>query len=265
MKPIVLYRSGKEWDLEKNHAEKYFECIQRRTQVPEKSLVISRFSALPFYKELEDDLKHNGSRLINSYQEHLYIADLKNWYYDLEGLTPRTWFRTQDIPENGKFILKGETNSKKFLWNSHMFANSKKEAIDVEGRLYNDSLISQQSIVIREFIELETFLHSFNGLPITREFRFFCYKNHILSGGYYWSSHTEELLEMGIDLNPDQVPKAFLEKIVSIVLKETNAFVIDVAKTTSGEWIVIELNDLQMSGLSDNDPEVLFKNLSNVI
>jgi hypothetical protein len=35
----------------------------------------------------------------------------------------------------------------------------------------------------------------------------------------------------------------------------------DIAKTQSGEWIVIELNDGQMSGLSENDPNVLYKNL----
>jgi hypothetical protein len=34
-----------------------------------------------------------------------------------------------------------------------------------------------------------------------------------------------------------------------------------VAKTQSGEWIVIELNDGQMAGLSDNDPSVLYHNL----
>ena len=40
---------------------------------------------------------------------------------------------------------------------------------------------------------------------------------------------------------------------------------IDVAQTESGEWIVVELNDGQMSGLSENNPEVLYKNLTTVL
>lgn len=39
---------------------------------------------------------------------------------------------------------------------------------------------------------------------------------------------------------------------------------IDVAQTESGDWIVIELNDGQMSGLSENNPEILYKNLKHM-
>lgn len=38
-------------------------------------------------------------------------------------------------------------------------------------------------------------------------------------------------------------------------------YVIDVAKTVYGEWIVIEMNDAQMSGLSMVEPIELYTNL----
>ena len=37
------------------------------------------------------------------------------------------------------------------------------------------------------------------------------------------------------------------------------------AQTAEGNWNVIELNEGQQSGLSENDPDLLYKNLSNSI
>jgi hypothetical protein len=55
---------------------------------------------------------------------------------------------------------------------------------------------------------------------------------------------------------------AIIEKIQNTELSEPPTYyVIDVAKTAAGKWILIELNDGQMSGLSDNDPDVLYSNL----
>lgn len=48
-------------------------------------------------------------------------------------------------------------------------------------------MIGQQEILYREYIPLETFDVAIGGCPITNEWRFFCYKDKILSWGYYWS------------------------------------------------------------------------------
>jgi hypothetical protein len=261
MKSIILYRDDADWQIEKEAAAKYFPCVKSRMEIKKDDLVIARFSALPFYKEQEYDINYVGAKMINTYRQHRYIADLGNWVNDLEDLTPKTWNRLQDIPEEGPFILKGETNSKKYQWKTHMYASNKREAIDVESKLNGDSLITYQNIYIRQYVPLKTFTVGFQGLPITNEYRFFCYKDKILSGGYYWSSHTEELLEMGIKPDVKSVPEDFLNKVINRVKDNVNYYVIDVAETQSGEWIVIELNDGQCSGISDNDPEVIYKNL----
>ena len=256
----ILYRNDVDWRQEEQAARKYFDCINSRMLINSGDLIIPRFSALPFYKEQEYDINYVGAKLINSYMEHLYIADLGNWIWDLSDYTPKTWINLHDIPEEGPFFLKGETNSKKYQFKTHCYAKNKKEAIEVHSRLCEDSLISQQRIYIREFIPLKTYMIGLQGLPITKEFRFFCYKERVLSGGYYWSSHVSELPEVP---KISEVPTEFLNKITNIISDHSNFYVIDVAETESGEWIVIELNDGSCSGLSENDPDEMWGNLKN--
>jgi len=264
---VVCYRDDSDWRNEAEAVKKHFRCIGNRTAIKSGELVIPRFSALPFNKEFCDDVEYVGAKMINNYRQHQYIADLGNWYPDLMELTPRTWRNLHEIPDDGtQFVLKGATNSRKELWKTHMWAANKTEAIQVHSRLQNDGLIMYQDIYIREYIELEKLYEGLQGLPITREYRFFIYKNKVLSSGFYWSNYYEDLLDMGFVLDPNEVPKEFLDKVISkiqntSVSEAPNFYVIDVAKTSSGNWIVIELNDGNMSGLSMNNPDVLFGNL----
>src|SRR5271165_2729068 len=76
-----------------------FTVHQNRAFVTPKSLVIGRYSVLPFYKELEEDLAFAGSRLINSFHEHCFAAQMENWVSALGDLTPETWYRLEDVPE----------------------------------------------------------------------------------------------------------------------------------------------------------------------
>lgn len=270
MKPIILYRDDADWKQEEKFAKKYFDCTNSRMKIPPATLVIARFSALPFYKEQENDMIFNHSKMINSYNQHVYISDLGNWYYDLAEFTPKTWSNLHEIPEDGPFVLKGETNSKKYHWNKMMFAKDKAAAIEVHSRLTEDSMLQYQKIYIRKYIPLEKLQDGLQGLPITREYRFFVYKDRILSGGFYWSSHTYELRERGLNLSEQEVPVEFLNKIIAKVrnteiCEPPDYYVIDVAKTESGDWILIELNDGQMSGLSENNPDTLYRTLRDAI
>jgi hypothetical protein len=99
------------------------------------------------------------------------------------------------------------------------------------------------------------------GPPVTLEYRFFCFKDKILSSGYYWSSSIDDVKH----LLPKQTPQGAID-LVNKVLQTTkdncNFVVVDVALTESGRWMVVELNDGQMSGLSENDPKVLYANLA---
>ena len=68
MTPLILFRHSIETEEEYSIARKYFDVVGSRTLVHD-SLVIGRYSVLPFYKELEIDLLNHNSVLINSFQE----------------------------------------------------------------------------------------------------------------------------------------------------------------------------------------------------
>ena len=263
MKPIVFMREALAEQEEINAASVYFKVVTQRAEIPQNSLVIPRYSALPNYKELEKDIKILGSRLINSHSEHAYVADLKNWYYDLEDLTPKTWFRLHEVdPAEAPFVLKGATNSKKHSWNTHMFAESKEDAGRVYSRLSQDGYIGYQDIYVRKFVELNTYDTGIQGIPITEEYRFFVLDGKVIGKGFYWSEHVEWLRsEKSIDPDVNSVPQDFIDEVIKRVAPKIRFFVVDVARTKSGEWIVIELNDGQMSGLSEVNAHVLYGNM----
>jgi hypothetical protein len=269
MKPVILYR---DFEFRENPEElaamkQHFACYANRAAIPSGSLVVGRYSVLPFYKELEEDLAALGSLLINTYQQHCYVADLWNWYHDLQEFTPKTWSRASDVPldQPGSFFLKGATNSKKHNWNSHAFASSRKDVGRILVNLQNDGLVGTQNIYVRQFVPLKTYCIGINDMPITEEYRFFIFGGRILSGGFYWSSHTEELADMGIRPDVTAVPTDFLDKVIGLVGDKIRFWVLDVARTVTGEWIVVELNDGCQSGLSDNDPNTLYANMAKAM
>jgi hypothetical protein len=236
-----------------------------RMEVCRGDLVFGRYSCLPFYKELEADLKVIDARLANTYAQHSYVATVTEWAHHLGDMTPKTWPGLASVPasEPGPFVLKGQTNSRKFQWSTSMFAKDRAAASEVLNRLMDDTLIGQQHIVVRKFVPLNRLMTGLWELPISREFRFFVYRGKILCGGFYWASHYEDILmHYPADMvNPDKVPRDFLEAAIARVKDHVPFFAIDVAQTETGEWIVVELNDGQMSGLSMNDPAKLYKAL----
>jgi len=126
----------------------------------------------------------------------------------------------------------------------------------------DDGLLSSQKIYIRKYIPLTKYLDGVNGMPVTKEFRFFVAYGKVLCGDFYWQNYIDDI---GFKPDANEVPKEFLQKVIDRVDNQSNFYVIDVAQTLSGEWIVIELNDGQQSGLSCNDPFTMYKNLNKAI
>lgn len=244
-------------------AKRHFVTYKSRMTATGGELVIGRYSVLPYYKELENDLSSVGAVLINSYKQHRYVADLQNYADDLDDLTPKTWsWREFPFLPDMPLVIKGETNSKKDLWDTHMFAPTKEDAVAVYQRLMADSLISRQEIYVREYVPLKKIGVGFHQQPITVEFRFFVLYGKVVSSGFYWSNHLGDIGEVP---SPSMVPQEFLETAISRVKDNVNFFVMDVALTESGRWIVVELNDGQMSGLSENDPNTLYSNMKSLM
>jgi hypothetical protein len=186
-------------------------CRRRRTllperrsaQVPSGAVAIGRYW-VPFYRELELDLAERGASLINSFAQHRYVADVSSWYPHLARLTPETWLAWEDIPDDvGALVVKGRTNSRKFSWKTHMFAENKRAASEVAWRLLEDAVIGDQDLCFRRFVPLRTYHVGLQGLPITEEYRFFVCDGEVLCGAYYWSGHRDDIEDVP---DPARVP-----------------------------------------------------------
>lgn len=265
-KPVLLFRKTHANKEEFEICSSLFYTCTHRSIIPSNSLVIGRYSVLPYYHELIQDLNTNQSQLINNLYEHEYIANM-DYVYDIAEDTFPTWFRLEDIPfslrKDCAFVLKGRTNSKKQQWNSKMYVASFEDAVKLSIELMQDSLISQQGLVIRKYIPLKTIQTVVNSLPITQEWRLFFYKENLLTYGYYW----QELIDEEKMIHVNQVSFlqegiGFAKKIAKIIAQQTNFFVIDIALTENNKWIVVEINDGQMSGLNGISANELYTNLN---
>lgn len=264
-KAVVLFRniSGKINSTEESSCSMFFDTYNSRIYCS-KSLVIGRYSTLPNYKELENDLAILGSRLINTYEQHNYIASFE-YYSDICNYTPKTWFNLKDIPDDKRLFIKGRTNSKKHDYPKSCLSNNRAEASEIYLNLMSDSLIGSQGVVFREFVELEKLEDSVSGLPISNEWRIFFMGDNVVDYGYYWS-YIDDLSKIKLVENEfisDGLP--FAKKIAKKIAKKTSFFVIDIAKKKSGDWIVVEVNDGQQSGLSLIDESLFYMKLSDTI
>jgi hypothetical protein len=241
-----------------------WKIVNSRILIEPKELVVSRYSCLPYFDEQYQDVILLGSHLINTYKQHKYVADIRNYYLDLETVTPKTWFNLDDIDEEGPFVLKGSTNSRKGSWKTKMFAKDLEQAKDIHWELLQDPLFqdSKQDIVIRKFVNFHKYFDGINGMPVTKEFRFFLYKENILANGFYWSNYADEFEEIP---TVNEAGIKLVKEVAKIVSKNINFYVIDIGQLESGEWIVVELNDAMMAGLSCCDPFELYLNLYNVL
>lgn len=260
---IFLFRNSSDTDEEFKILKKLAPAItyESRSLIPDGKTVIGRFSVLPFYHELEKDLATKNCKLINTYNQHLYVADMQNWYRDLQKYTPQTWFTLAEYLASdyeGPVVLKGATNSRRELWKTHMFANNKDEARQVYFRLMDDSLIRTQTVCIRKYEPLVEYCKNVVDMPIVKEFRFFVLNQQIISAGFYWSNFEEEA---GFPMAEAEVPSGFITRIVRKIGNRNNFYTVDVAQKLNGDWIVIELNDGCMSGVNSINPESLYRNI----
>lgn len=255
--PIIYFRAIDPDTEELDAARKHFPLYLFRTDIPRGSLVIPRYTYLPFPEELHADATNLGCRLINSLAEHKYVGDIRNYLPDLGDLTPRTWTNWANLPEGMSFVLKGITNSRKFEWSKRMFAATREDVPRVASSLLDDALIKDQGLVVREYIPLKRFGVGLNGLPITNEWRVFILDGEVLSSGFYWANEP--------DLQPyAKLPNPAVELVDEVARRvgsKIRFYVVDVAETASGDWIVIELNDGCMSGLSTIDPDEFYHRL----
>lgn len=256
MKPILLVRNRHMSKYERTFAERYFEVCESRMDCGGR-LVIGRYSVTPCYDELDRDLNLVGARLVNTFEQHRWIASFD--YYDaVRNYTPETWTDETFVycRYEGPFVVKGKLRSKKVDWATRMFAPTKEAALRLAALLKEDSEIAEQGVVYRRYVPLRTFEVGRNGLPYANEWRFFYFGRTLLSHAFYWSisdaAHEAKLDEAGLQM---------ADEIAGIVARHAAFFTLDLAETADGRWILIEINDGQTSGPSEHDLDVLYRRL----
>ncbi len=206
-----------------------------------------------FYKAL---LKKNV-RLINTPEEYKTCHYLPLSYEFIKELTPATnWIEGDadfekifELTKNFKddpIIVKDFVKSQKHNWKEACFipkASDKDSVkkivsrfIELQGSELNVGL------VFRKFEELDFLTnHSKSGMPLTKEFRLFFLNGKLTQTFNYWDEG-----DYG-NIKPE------LQQFEDIGKKvKSNFFTMDIAKKKSGDWIIMELGDGQVSGLPDN-------------
>lgn len=76
----ILFRKEFNAENELNIAKQYCSVNELRSQCSQNTLIVGRYSVLPYYRELEQDLQSIGSVLVNNYNQHRWIANFE--YYE---------------------------------------------------------------------------------------------------------------------------------------------------------------------------------------
>ena len=243
----------------------------RLTDIQKNHIVIPRFRAIPFGKELEAEVANMGASLINSYREHRSIADMWNWVNPLAeaGLTAPAYraseVNTHNLPENEWFV-KGETNSIKNRWFECCYAPTTKDLPTIINNNRNDTYVGTQEIIIRPFQHYRQIGTAVDNRPVFNERRCFVLGNELISYADYWASLPE--------FKTPALDESQFQKTIDTAIRITSEMglapfrVIDVAEYPDGSWQVVELNDGVMSGLSENNPNVVWsavaKHIKNI-
>lgn len=211
------------------------------------------------YKLLYQGLLKKNIKLINTPEEYENCHYLPLSYQYIKEYTPETkWTEIKGEVDFEKvfeliasfkddpIIVKDYVKSQKHSWTEACFiprASDKNfvkkivsRFIELQGQGLNVGL------VFRKFEELEFLTnHSKSKMPLTKEFRLFFLNGQVIQIFNYWDEG-----DYG-NTKPDLKRFEDLGRMV-----KSNFFTMDIAKKKSGDWIIMELGDGQVSGLPDN-------------
>ncbi len=219
------------------------------------------------YARLHQTLSETGRQLINDPAQYAHCHHLPRSFELISGHSPQTaWLPTRSMPpmdelmrllapfEDRPIIVKDYVKSQKHAWKEACFIPCASDRPRVERvvrrfvELQAESL--EEGLVFREFVELARVgTHPKSGMPLSREFRLFFLDGAPVFSTRYWDEAEYE--------NESALP-GWIEAVGHQV--QSRFFTMDLARTTSGEWLIVELGDGQVSGIPDAaDPSAFFQ------
>jgi len=218
-------------------------------------------------------LQTKSVRLINSPDEYVHCHWFPNSYPLIKDCTP---FSVCIPTENGLIgvesvmnalkpfgaspvIVKDYVKSRKHEWFDACFIPNASDEAHVRRvverfiELQGEDL--QGGLVFREFVEFEPIgTHSKSGMPLTLEYRLFVHEGTVVATYPYWNAE--------YPAGPPPIDQ-FAEALKSI---KSHFFSCDIAKTTRGRWLIVELGDGQVAGLPERcDVAEFYTTLSRVL
>lgn len=217
------------------------------------------------YTTLYDALFSRGVQLINTADTYAFTHHLPRSLPLLEGRTPHTIYMQTDgdlditalmqflMTFSGRaVIVRDYAQAEKTYWHEACYIPSSSDRQHVETvvskfmELRGDGLAG--GLVFREFIDLKPLGDvPVSGMPFTHEYRLF-----FLDGEHIATVH---------DWNMDEIPAnpPPIEQFADVI-KQVNSrfFTMDIAETTHGDWLIIELDDAQIAILPDQADHATF-------
>ena len=255
---VLLRKTGN--DVYDFNFRNHFECKSVMSGMDEP--VLLHIGAIVDYASVEETLKEIGMVTLISEEEHLRCSTIECWYPLIKDRTPFTKIydelpSTDNLLQDFSFpvFIKGNRQT-----NHHKKSQCIIENVEAYEKLReewkSDDILSWQKAAVREYIPLQIIDEtSFPDMvPLSYEFRFFYFEGKCMAYGPYWymgkkyalqKEELDSVLKL-TDWVSDQLDVIFLA--------------IDVAKTSNGDWIVIEVNDAQESGFVGVNPVVLWNN-----
>ena len=238
----------------------HFDCksVVSAVDVP----VLLHIGAIEDYAGAEAALKERGMKLLVHEGEHLRCSTIEHWYPALKERTPFTivYDRLPDVEE----ILRNFSFPVFIQGNRQTNRHRRSQCIVEDAEQYQalreawkrDSVLSRQKAAVREYmplLEVDSGSHP-DQVLICYAFRFFYFEGKCMAYGPCWRTD-----------RPYALPEGELPEVLRLTDWAAERLgvifpAIDVAKTASGEWIIIEVNDAQESGFAGANPLVLWNN-----
>lgn len=239
----------------------FFDCKSVVSSVTDP--VILHIGAIEDYAGIDLMLREMGTKLLINENEHLNCSTIERWYPRLKDKTPFTKVYdelppVEELEKDFSFpvFIKGNRQTNRHSRKKSIIENADQYEL-LRDEWQKDEVLFWQKVAVREYVPLQVIdAESFpNMVPISYEFRFFYFEKKCMAYGPYWymgkqySLSKEELTEVLklTDWAADRIGARFPA--------------IDVAKTASGEWIIIEINDAQESGFVGVNPIELWTNV----
>jgi hypothetical protein len=210
------------------------------------------------YTKLYGALLDRNVRLINSPEEYRHAHYLPESFDLIQKRSPRTvWLELHGAPDfdnifaslrdfgSSPLIVKDFVKSRKHEWADACFIPSAADTESVR-RVVTNFVQRQGSdlnegLVFREFVDFQSVgKHPKSGLPLFQEYRLFFLSGEMLDVVEYWETGA---------YTTDSPPTDEFSLIAQGI--RSHFFTMDVAKTRSGEWLIVELGDGQVAGLPE--------------